>query len=53
MQSGDLIKMYGHPGFYGMLLEPVKSNYHGKWWSVIWESGYISDLNEDLMEVAQ
>ena len=51
MQVGDLVEMYGHPGFYGVLLKRVESQFPGKWWSVLWQSGYVFDRNEALMEV--
>lgn len=51
MKAGDLVEMYGHPGFYGILLHRVESEFFGKWWSVFWQSGYVFDRNENLMEV--
>ena len=51
MKVGNLIKIYGHPGFYGVLLHRVESEFFGKWWKVHWQSGYVSDHCENLMEV--
>ncbi len=51
MRVGDLVKMYGDPGFYGVLLGRTESNFSGVWWTVYWQSGYVSDRNESLMEV--
>ncbi len=51
MKVGDLVKMYGDPGFYGVLLRRTESNFSGVWWTVYWQSGYVSDRCEDLMEV--
>ena len=51
MKAGDLVEMYGHPGFYGVLLERTESEFAGKWWRVFWQSGYVFDRNENLMEI--
>tara|TARA_B100000282_G_scaffold207164_1_gene152285 strand:+ start:291 stop:452 length:162 start_codon:yes stop_codon:yes gene_type:complete len=53
MNAGDLIEMYGQPGFYGILLRRTKSDYQGKWWSVLWQNGWIFDRDESLMVLIQ
>jgi hypothetical protein len=49
MNVGDLVEMYGQPGFYGILLRRTNSDYQGKWWSVMWQNGWIFDRDESLM----
>ena len=51
MKAGDLVEMYGHPGFYGVLLYRVEGAFFGKWWAVLWQSGCVVDRNENLMEI--
>ena len=52
MKAGDLVEMYGGPvGFYGILLRRTDSEFPGKWWTVLWQSGYLFDRNENLMKV--
>ena len=48
MRAGDLVEMYGEPGFYGIILGPAKMI--GEW-IVLWQSGYIFERAETLLEV--
>ena len=48
MKSGDLVVMYGQRGFYGLVLE--RSSVVGRW-NVLWQSGFIFEREESLMEV--
>ena len=48
MKVGSLVEMYGEPGFYGIVLE--KSAVVGRW-NVLWQSGFIFEREESLMEV--
>ena len=48
MKVGDLVEMYGQPGFYGVVLS--KSEVVRRWY-VLWQSGFIFEREESLMEV--
>jgi len=50
MRIGSLVEMYGEPGFYGIIVR--KSEVVGRWY-VLWQSGFIFDRSEELMEVVQ
>lgn len=47
MKSGDLVVMYGQRGFYGLVLSKRRNGY----WDVLWQSGFIFEREESLMEV--
>ena len=49
MKIGDLVEMYGEPGFYGIVLGPSKESEGG--WDVLWQSGFIFERAEFLLEV--
>ena len=51
MKPGDLVEMYGQRGFYGILIRRTSSDYQGKWWTVLWQNGWVFDRDESLMEV--
>ena len=51
MKTGDLVEMYGEPGFYGIVLGPSNESVEG--WLVLWQSGFIFERAETLMEVIQ
>ena len=53
MKAGDLVEMYGEPGFYGVILKRTKSSCFGKCWTVLWQSGWVFDREENLMELIQ
>ena len=48
MKVGDLVEMYGEPGFYGIVLKRSKTFCC---WDVLWQSGFIFEREENLMEV--
>ena len=50
MKAGNLVEMYGQPEFYGIVLR--KSEVVGRWY-VLWQSGFIFEREESLMEVVQ
>ena len=50
MKIGSLVEMYGQPEFYGIVLR--KSEVVGRWY-VLWQSGFIFEREESLMEVVQ
>ena len=47
-EAGDLVVMYGQRGFYGLVLE--RSSVVVRW-NVLWQSGFIFEREESLMEV--
>ena len=49
MNIGDLVEMYGEPGFYGIVLCPSNQSVDG--WYVLWQSGFIFERAETLLEV--
>ena len=49
MQVGSLVEMYGEPGFYGIIIK--RSPWSQRRWMVLWQSGFIFEREEDLMEV--
>ncbi len=53
MKVGDLVEMYGQPGFYGMIIRRADSDYQGIWWAVLWQNGWIFDRDESLMVLIQ
>ncbi len=50
MRIGNLVEMYGQPEFYGIVLG--RSEVIGRWY-VLWQSGFIFEREESLMEVIQ
>ena len=48
MKVGSLVEMYGQRGFYGLVLR--RSEVVGRWY-VLWQSGFIFEREESLMEV--
>ena len=48
LKEGDLVEMYGEPGFYGIVLR--RSEVIGRWY-VLWQSGFIFERAETLLEV--
>jgi hypothetical protein len=54
VKPGDLVEMWGKPEFYGIILRPAKRNYYGahpNHWTVLWQSGRITERSETLMEI--
>ena len=50
MKVGSLVEMYGQPEFYGIVLR--RSEVVGRWY-VLWQSGFILERAESLMEEIQ
>ena len=48
MKKGDLVEIYGQPGFYGIVLK--RSKVFCKW-HVLWQSGFIFEREETLLRV--
>ena len=51
MKVGSLVEMYGEPGFYGIIVK--RSPRSQCRWMVLWQSGFIFEREESLMEEIQ